>query len=454
MTRGLAGARGSRRMTLLSLVGALYMMVSGGPYALEELARDVGFGPAIVVLLAVPLFWSVPTALMVGELASALPEEGGYYAWVRRALGPFWGFQEAWLSLVASVFDMALYPTFFTLYLTRLVPALGAWPSAPIVTGALVIATAAVYNVAGARAVGNGSAAMAVLLMGPFAVMVALAVFGHSAPAAPFAPHAAASVAPDLAGAVVVAMWNYMGWDNASTVAGEVERPQRTYPRAVLLAVGLVAITYVVPFAAMRLAGVDPSSWDTGAWADEARALGGTPLGVAVVVGGMLSAFGMCAALSLSYSRLPLALAEDGFLPRDFASRRTRRGVPWLSVLACAVVWSLSLGMSFERLVTLDIVLYGSSLLLEFVALVALRLREPALARPFRVPGGLAVAVALGIGPLGLLGFALAKNASERVGPMSAPLFAGGLMLLGPLAYVAARRLSPSAGKTAQGLAP
>jgi amino acid transporter len=438
-------------MTLLSLVGALYMMVSGGPYALEELARDVGFGPAIVVLLAVPLFWSVPTALMVGELASALPEEGGYYAWVRRALGPFWGFQEAWLSLVASVFDMALYPTFFTLYLTRLIPALGAWPSAPIVTGALLLATAAAYNVAGARAVGNGSAAMGVLLMGPFAVMVALVVFGHSAPAG---LHAASSVAPDLAGAVVVAMWNYMGWDNASTVAGEVERPQRTYPRAVFLAVGLVAITYVVPFAAMRLAGVDPSSWDTGAWADEARAIGGTPLGVAVVVGGMLSAFGMCAALSLSYSRLPLVLAEDGFLPRAFASRRTRRGVPWVSVLVCALVWTVSLGMSFERLLTLDIVLYGSSLLLEFAALVALRVREPGLARPFRVPGGLAVAVALGIGPLGLLGFALVKNATERVGPMSAPLFAGGMMLLGPLAYMAARRLSPAAGKTARGLAP
>jgi amino acid transporter len=452
MTRRLAAS--GRRMTLLSLVGALYMMVSGGPYALEELARDVGFGRAIVVLLVVPIFWSMPTALMVGELASALPEEGGYYAWVRRALGPFWGFQEAWLSLVASVFDMALYPTFFTLYLTRLVPGLGVWPSAPIVTGALVIAMAAAYNVAGARAVGNGSAAMGALLMAPFALMVALVVFGHSPSAAPAAPHGGPFVAPDLAGAVVVAMWNYMGWDNASTVAGEVDRPQRTYPRAVLLAVGLVAITYVIPFAAMRLARVDPASWDTGAWADEARALGGASLEVAVVVGGMVSAFGMCTALSLSYSRLPLALAEDGFLPRAFASRRTRRGVPWVSVLGCAVVWTLSLGLSFERLLTLDIVLYGSSLLLEFAALVALRLREPGLARPFRVPGGLGVAVALGIGPLGLLGFALVKNASERVGPMSAPLFAGGLMLLGPIAYMVARRWSPSAGKTAQGLAP
>src|ERR1700677_1418552 len=159
------------RMTLLPLVGTLYFMVSGGPYGLEELAHSVGFGWAIVVLVATPVVWSLPTALMVGELAAALPEEGGYYAWVRRALGPFWGFQEAWLSLVASVFDMALYPTFFTMYLAHLVPALGAWP---ITVGALVIATAAACNIAGARAVGDGSAALAALVMSPVAVLVAI----------------------------------------------------------------------------------------------------------------------------------------------------------------------------------------------------------------------------------------------------------------------------------------
>jgi len=438
-------------MTLLSLVGALYMMVSGGPYALEELARDVGFGPAIAVLLLVPVVWSVPTALMVGELAAALPEEGGYYAWVRRALGPFWGFQEAWLSLVASLFDMALYPTFFTMYLVRLVPALAAWPAAPIVIGALVIAIAAAYNITGARAVGDGSAVITALLMAPFVVIVGMVVFGHLVPEA---PHARPALATDMAGGVVVAMWNYMGWDNASTVAGEVDRPQQTYPRAVFIAVGLVALTYVVPFGAMKLAGVDPSSWDTGAWADVARTIGGAPLGVAVIIGGMLSAFGMCTALSLSYSRLPLALAEDGFLPAAFARRGARRGVPWVSVMVCAVVWSFSLGLSFERLVTLDIVLYGSSLLLEFAALVALRIREPGLARPFRVPGGIGVAVALGIGPLALLGLAFAKNASESIGPVSAPVVATGLMLLGPLAYIAALRLSPGARKSASGLAP
>jgi amino acid transporter len=425
----------ARRMTLLPLVGALYFMVSGGPYGLEELAHKVGFGVAIVVLVMTPIVWSLPTALMVGELAAALPTEGGYYAWVRRALGPFWGYQEAWLSLAASVFDMGIYPTVFILYLGRLSPALVA---SPLTVGVLVVAAGAAYNLAGARAVGQASALMTALLLGPFAVIAALGFFVH-------APAIATGVAPravnasDLGGGILIAMWNYMGWDNASTVAGEVERPQRTYPRAVLLAVALVAVTYVVPFAAMRAAGVDPSRWDTGAWVDVARTLGGAPLAVAVVLGGMVGAVGMFNALCMSYSRLPAVLAEDGYLPRIF-TRRLADGAPWVAVLACSAVWTLGLGLSFERLVSLDILLYGTSLVLEFVALVTLRVREPNLPRPFRIPGGTVGVVAVCVGPVLVLVVALFKNVHEEIAGMNALVFGLGIILLGPVAYFVSRR--------------
>ncbi len=98
-------------------------MVSGGPYGLEDILGGAGYARAVLLLLLVPLFWSLPVSLMIGELATAMPAEGGFYHWVARAMGPFWGFQEAWLSLAASVFDMAIYPTTFVLYLTRLAPA-------------------------------------------------------------------------------------------------------------------------------------------------------------------------------------------------------------------------------------------------------------------------------------------------------------------------------------------
>ena len=113
-------------MLLLPLIAATYFMVSGGPYGIEDILGGAGFGRAIAILLLLPIVWSLPTALMIGELASAVPNEGGFYVWVRRAMGPFWGFQESWLSLSASIFDMALYPVIFGLYLSKFSPALTA----------------------------------------------------------------------------------------------------------------------------------------------------------------------------------------------------------------------------------------------------------------------------------------------------------------------------------------
>ncbi len=113
-----------RKMRLLPLVAATYFMVSGGPYGIEDILGGAGFARAIIILLVLPILWSLPTALMIGELASAIPADGGFYVWVRRALGPFWGYQEGWLSLSASVFDMAIYPAIFVLYLGKFNPGL------------------------------------------------------------------------------------------------------------------------------------------------------------------------------------------------------------------------------------------------------------------------------------------------------------------------------------------
>jgi amino acid transporter len=433
-------------MRLLPLIAATYFMVSGGPYGLEDIIGKAGYGRALLLLALVPLVWSLPTSLMVGELASAVPQEGGYYCWVRRALGSFWGVQEAWLSMAASVFDMAIYPVIFVLYLGRIEPSWTAGGRGTLWALAVVVLCAA-WNLYGARAVGEGSVGLFCLLLSPFVVLTAVGLWkglGQHGFAGFRAFRATPTTGMDFEGAVSVTLWNYMGWDNASTVAQEVEKPQKNYPRAMLIAAGLVALTYVLPLAAVAIAGIPADQFSTGAWTDAAREVVGPWLALCVVLGGTINGFGMFNALMMSYTRVPYALAEEGMLPK-VVTRRTEAGVPWVSVVLCSVAWALALGMSFERLISIDLVLYGAALVLEFVALVVLRVKEPGLARPFKVPGGLWGAVAVGVGPTLLIGWALWAARGERVAGLPALGFAAIVAATGPLVYLVAKAVKRAA---------
>ncbi len=256
-------------------MAATFFMVSGGTYGTEEIIHGAGYGHGILILLFLPVLWCLPTAFMIGELSSSLPAEGGYYAWVRRGLGNFWGFQEAWLSLAASIFDMAIYPTLFVFYLRQMSPWFGSQSHA-VLAGLFVVVTCALLNVAGIRVVGITSLWLFFFLSAPFAVIVVMAPFKIGAFASAASGGAAEATGLGLLGGVLVAMWNYMGWDNASTIAQEVERPQRTYPRAMIAAVILVALTYVLPFLAVYFTGIPAATFGSdGSWATIAGLIGG-----------------------------------------------------------------------------------------------------------------------------------------------------------------------------------
>jgi amino acid transporter len=314
-----------------------------------------------------------------------------------------------------------------------------------IYAGLFVVATCAVLNLAGIRAVGITSLWLFFLLSAPFALIALMAPFKMGALAEARAAPAATGLG--LLGGMLVAMWNYMGWDNASTIAQEVDRPQRTYPRAMIAAVVLVSLSYLVPFVAVYFAGIPAAAFGSdGAWAEVAGLVGGKFMGFEwlrflVVLGGMMSGFGMFNALVLSYSRLPLAMARDGMLPKFFGKISARTQAPWVAIIFCATCWALCLGLGFRRLVTLDIMLYGLSLMLEFVTLVALRIREPELKRQFRVPGGLTGAITCGIFPLLLLSLAMVESNRETVLGMNGLLFGVLIILAGFLIYFVTGKL-------------
>jgi amino acid transporter len=434
------------RLSTLGLVAATFFIVSGGPYGLEEIVLGHGYAGAIGLLVLVSVVWSLPVALMVGELGAALPETGGYYVWVERAMGRFWGLQEAWLSLAVGIVNVAIYPTLLVAYAGRLWPTLGSVaPGTPgwwLSMAAIAACTAA--NAAGIRSVGRSSAALGVLLLAPFAAMLVLAVArlpGGGLATALEVLHRPTPTDPGaLAAGLILAMWNLMGFDNASTFAAEVRDPGRSYPRAMLLSTALIAGVYVIGVLAAAVTGLPPAEWSSGAWVEIGARSGGRLLAVAVALGAAVSALGLYMAQLLSWSRLPVALAEDRWLPAGLGRRNARTHAPVRAVVLGGVLSALCIGVGLRELVGINVFLYGASLVLELVALVVLRVREPDLARPYRIPGGLAGAILTAALPTALLALAAWQGRAE---PGALGLTAAGLSAaiaaVGPLWWGAER---------------
>lgn len=428
-----------RSLGTLALVFVLFFCTSGGAYTTETLVAAVGPGLALLVLIAVPIFWSLPETLIIGELASMLPEEGGYYKWVRRAFGPFWAFQNAWLTWMYSLVDMALYPVLFNQYLAFFVPGLNKWTQWAI--SLAMIWTATAVNLRGAKPVGRFSIAIGLFIVGAF-VTLAFAAMPHMThvPWLPFTKGGEGTLGAIGVG-LSLALWNYTGWDNASTVQGEVRDASRSYPRALAICLPLVMLGYLLPLGT-TLAASDWRTWHEGGWSDIARATAGSlgpMLAVWVGLAGLVSALALFNALLLAYSRVPLAMADDGLLPRALA-RVDERGTPKQAVLASAVCYSIFAAFQLQWLVVADVLLYALALFLEFGALIQLRRREPELRGAFRIPTGTAGVTALAVLPMIVLLIVVWLEMHDVVFGLPAVLGSVAAIALGPVAYLLARR--------------
>lgn len=431
-----------RKLTLLPLVMVLFFTVSGGAYGLEDLVSASSPGMALLLIIVTPIIWSLPVALMVGELSTAMPVRGGFYAWVQTGLGPFWGFLAGWWVWLTSFVDMAIYPVLFADYLSTLLTQqfglrliaenkLLHW----LIT-LVVIWVFAALNIRGAKTVGDFSKLFGVFILAPFAVMAVIGLYQwaqHPVPVwQPFVPPGSGIVGAFGVG-LFVAMWNYMGWDMTSTIAGEIENPQRNFPLSMAVTIPLVTLVYLLPTFAGLAAATDWTKWTAGYFPEAAAAVGGKWLGAWVAIGGLMSAAGLFSAIMLSISRLPFAMAEDGYLPKCLTRTHPRYHTPHVAIIVCAAIYSLFTLSAFASLVVVDVILYSAALLLEFAALIALRINAPHMPRPYRVPGGWAGIVIITALPAAVLILAVYSTIQEE--GVEALCLSLGAIVTGPLVY-------------------
>ena len=213
-------------------------------------------------------------------------------------------------------------------------------------------------------------------------------------------------------------LWNTSGWDNAGCCAGEVENPNRTYPRAMIFTVLLVTAAYLLPVAVG--VGIDPNSasWKEGDFPKVAAMAGGPWLGRWLTLAGLISAAGMLNALLCTSARVPFAMARRGMLPDALAAQHVKFFTPWKALLVNSIGIAALMPFSFQELIEVDMFLYAAAMILEFAALIWLRVRRPEMARPYRVPFGLAGTIAISVPPviLCLISIALANAATKWLG--------------------------------------
>jgi amino acid transporter len=428
MTEGLRTVR----MRLTTVVAMIFIFVSSGPFGLEDMVSSSGPGLTLLMLLALPLFYALPQALVCSELASALPQAGGYYRWVRRAMGEFWGFQCGWWSWTCQWVDSAVYIALVEGYVSTWWPQLSGWQLWLI--GAAIIAVFAFVNIRGLDIVAFSSVVFTIVILTPFVVMTILGlVHWHHNPFQPIMPRGQSFISSVNLG-LAVGVWMYSGFDSMSTLAAEVKHPQRLIPKALMIALPLIVLSYLLPTLA-GLAGVGNwHNWATAggtSFVEAMRALGGRGLGWVMLGAAVISNLALYQDYLASGSRPAFAMAEDRLLPKMLNRTHHKYGTPWISILLLAAINMVLIIGTFANLVVIDVMLNMSYYLLIFAAAVRLRHREPNLARPFRVRGGTATLALICAPAVAIIGLTVYSNAIDR----ETLLWGLPALLSGPAAY-------------------
>jgi amino acid transporter len=413
-----------RKAGLFYLVFVMFSYTTGGPFGLEDMVTTSGPGITLIYLLVLPFFWCIPVSLVSAELTTAMPVEGGFYRWTRAAFGDFWGFLAGLWNWSASFLLGGAYAVLFTDYLKYYWPGMQWWNHYLISVALIVVLTW--VNVRGIQMVGQVATALEIFIFLPVMTMIVLGLrHWRFNPFVPWVvPHQPTFEVFGVG--LALGLWLYSGYEQLSTVAEEVENPQRAYPRALALVVPLSMAAYFLPAVAGLASAGHWQDWRTGFFSDAAGMIGGKWLGTWMTLAATIGFVALLNSTILTTTRMPFAMAEDGYLPQALTRKHPRYGTPWLAIVASAAIYALLAWQSLAQLISVYIWLRSATTVLTVLSAWKLRQTRPELKRSFTVPGGrvgllyvvgapvvMALVALLGSDRFGMIGGAIAM----AVGP-------------------------------------
>jgi amino acid transporter len=410
----------------------MYSYTTGGPFGLEDQVRNSGPGMTLLYHLIVPFFWCIPISLAAAELTGALPVQGGFYRWTRAAFGDLWGFLAGWWNWTASFLLGSVYAVLFADYLAAYFPQITGWKHYLVAIALVAVITW--INVRGIRMVGRVATALEIFVLVPAAILVVIGFtnWSHN-PFVPLIP-THRPVFQVFGVGLALGLWLYSGYEQLSTVAEEVENPQRNYPLALACVVPLSIATYFLPTATSLAALNNWQDWRGGYFPIAARLLGGPWLGAWMTLAAMVANISLLNSTVLASTRMPFAMAEDGFLSGAFTKISKTYGTPAVAILFSGCLYALLAVNSMTRLITVYVWLRVATSVMTVLSAWRLRKIKPDMPRVFVIPAGrkgllYAVGAPLLMGCVALLG-------SDRV----ALLWGPAAIALGPAAYLVLRR--------------
>lgn len=432
----------AKKAGIFSFVFVMFSYTTGGPFGLEEQVTTSGPGMTLLYHLLIPLFWCIPISLVAAELTTAMPVQGGFYRWVRAGYGDFWGFLAGWWNWTASFLLGSAYAVLFTDYITAFYPSVVGWKHYIISVALIVLVT--YVNVRGISLVGKVSAVLEICVLIPIVAMTAIGLaHAHHNPFVPLTPpHKPFSQVFGVG--LALGVWLYSGYEQLSTVAQEVDNPRRNYPLALAIVVPMSIATYFLPTFASLAALNNWQDWGSGYFSEAARLLGGVTLAAAVTIAAAVANICLLNSTVLATTRMPFAMAEDGFLPRRLTHLHPRFGTPAACIVVSSTIYALLARHSVVHLITIYAWLRVATTLMTALSGWRLRKTHSQLERSFRIPGGNAglfysVAAPVFMGIVATVGSLLsADKFALHWGPAA--------ILLGPAAYLVLRKKPQPAG--------
>ncbi|KAF2314522.1 hypothetical protein GH714_027265 [Hevea brasiliensis] len=302
----------------------------------------------------------------------------------RTCFGPFFGSLMGSWKFLSIVINIAAFPVLCIDYMKRVLPALNSgWPrKIAILVSSIILSF---LNYTGLTIVGYVAVGLGIVSLAPFIIMSLLAI-------PKIHPHRWISlgqkgVKKDWTLFFNTLFWNLNFWDNVSTLAGEVDKPQKIFPLALFVAVIFTCLSYFIPlFAVIGAVSVNQSEWESGFHATAAEMIAGRWLKYWIEVGATLSAIGLFEAQLSSTAFQLLGMADLGFLPNFFAKRSKWFNTPWVGILLSTLIILGVSYMNFTDIISSANFLYSLGMLLEFASFLWLRRKLPELKRPYRIP--------------------------------------------------------------------